>query len=140
MGVQVKTCTICNRELPLAEFHNGKLYKEGKYHYCKRRAREKDRQWKLANPERWNELVRRGHLKHQYGITPENYTQLLLGQGGVCAICSAPPGVKRLGVDHDHKTGRVRGILCDLCNTAIGQLGDSPQRLYRAAEYLGGRE
>jgi hypothetical protein len=61
-------------------------------------------------------LKRAGALKRRYGITPEQYDKMLERQGGKCAICRRPPGAKRLAVDHDHKTKRVRGALCYICN------------------------
>ena len=62
---------------------------------------------------------------------------MLKAQNGVCAICQQNPKDRRLAVDHDHRTMRVRGLLCNTCNRAIGQMGDDPVRLRRAAEYLG---
>ena len=84
---------------------------------------------------------RRRQLWVKYRITPERYDQLLKEQGGGCKICGSttPGGPGKRGsfmVDHDHETGEVRGLLCHACNTAIGLLGDSPQRCRAAAEYL----
>ncbi len=62
---------------------------------------------------------------------------MMAQQGRVCAICKQPCGhYSRLSLDHDHISGRVRGLLCNNCNRAIGMLGDDPARLVRAAEYL----
>lgn len=63
---------------------------------------------------------------------------MLARQGGRCAICERSPGILRvaLRVDHDHATGRVRGLLCDSCNAALGLFGDETARLERAIEYL----
>jgi hypothetical protein len=85
---------------------------------------------------------RRLQLKADYGLTPEQYDQMLLEQGGVCAICRQPETserdgkVMRLPVDHCHSTGRVRGLLCHKCNRAIGLLGDNVDLLSRAIDYL----
>lgn len=69
-----------------------------------------------------------------YGITPEQYWKIYQAQGGVCAICCIASGkARRLAVDHDHKTGEVRGLLCGPCNQMIGRLG--PMALIRALEY-----
>ena len=72
------------------------------------------------------------------GLTLEEYDQLLSSQGGVCAICKTPPkpGGRRLNVDHDHKTGKVRGLLCHRCNRALPWMSDSSDRLRAAADYL----
>jgi hypothetical protein len=73
-----------------------------------------------------------------YGITPNQYEELLERQGGTCAICprTADSQKRRLHVDHDHSTGKVRGLLCDQCNRAVGLLGDDPDRLRKAAAYV----
>jgi hypothetical protein len=77
----------------------------------------------------------------RYGITPEDYAELLEKQNYVCAICSRPPGKRfRLSIDHDHDTGIVRGLLCNTCNLSLGRIGEDPQTLinwaYNAAFYL----
>lgn len=70
-------------------------------------------------------------------MTPDDYKRLLDGQNGVCAICGRPPNPGRvLAVDHDHKTGLRRALLCDPCNRALGLFGDDPDRLRAAIEYL----
>lgn len=67
------------------------------------------------------ELRRRARLKSIYGITPEQYTQMLADQGGGCAICGREAwGVRPLAVDHCHESGRVRAILCMTCNRMLG--------------------
>ena len=73
-------------------------------------------------------------LKAQYGITPEQYTEMVVAQGGVCLICREVS--EGLCVDHDHVTGKVRGLLCHECNMALGKMKDDPARLRSAAEYL----
>jgi dCMP deaminase len=78
-------------------------------------------------------------IKRTYGITLDEYNTLLKRQNGVCAICKRlpPTGFKRrLSVDHDHATNRVRGLLCDNCNSGIGLLKDDPKLLRIAMSYL----
>ncbi len=84
-----------------------------------------------------------GRLKSKYGLTLEEYDQMLIAQNGVCAICRGPEVaedkngfVKRLSVDHNHKTGKVRGLLCWKCNTMIGFAKDNPDVLAEATAYL----
>jgi hypothetical protein len=74
-----------------------------------------------------------------YGITGRDCLQLLKRQGGLCAICGCSlldEGGWRINIDHDHRTGRVRGILCRRCNLGLGLFNDDPSRLARAAEYV----
>lgn len=95
------------------------------------------RAWREANTDLHNELMRAGQLKRKFGMTIAEYDSLLESQGGACAICKKPcPTGRRLAVDHDHKTGAVRGLLCHSCNLGIGKLGDDPERLLAAAKYL----
>jgi hypothetical protein len=85
---------------------------------------------------------RRNHLKKNYGITVEDFDALLAKQNGRCAICGTddPPRYKsnRGGwhVDHDHSTGRVRGVLCPLCNVAIGHFKEDVNRMSNAIKYI----
>lgn len=84
-------------------------------------------------------LARKTNLKNLYGITPEIYDELLAAQGGVCAICRGGlngKSKKYFSVDHDHATGRVRGLLCEACNFGLGKFRDSSDLLQKAAQYL----
>ena len=79
-------------------------------------------------------------LKH-YGITEEQYNEVLVKQGGKCAVCGEDNldirgNPSHLCVDHDHATGKIRGLLCKHCNIAAGNLRDSPERALRLAKYL----
>lgn len=79
------------------------------------------------------------HMKRAYGIDFEGYSYLIEKHNGVCAICrKSPPNhyKKRLCIDHCHTTGKIRGLLCDDCNTAIGLLQDSTELMSNAIHYL----
>ena|ERR1700730_4342225 len=78
---------------------------------------------------------RRRRLKRQYGISLEEYERLLALQNGACAICRRK-SKRMLCVDHCHKTGRVRGLLCVRCNTGLGLYKDDPSLMRRGADYL----
>jgi hypothetical protein len=86
------------------------------------------------------------YLKTKFGITLEQYQEMFDAQGGVCAICGKPETSKSntgddklLAVDHDHKTGEIRGLLCNKCNAGIGHFDDSDNLLEKAIKYLLGR-
>lgn len=88
--------------------------------------------------------MRKYSYLHRYGITKEIYDQMFESQNGLCAICRKPERlfdkragrVKLLAVDHSHKTGKVRGLLCQACNTAIGLLTESKEIATALIEYL----
>jgi hypothetical protein len=85
------------------------------------------------------EYRRDSFLRSTFGITLAEYNERLATQGGCCLLCLTPEAESRHGVldvDHDHKSGYVRGLLCHQCNWALGILGDDPALLRRAAEYL----
>lgn len=93
--------------------------------------------WNRRNPERHLAHVRRGQLKDRYGITPEQYDEMLDAQGGVCAVCASEcPTGQRLAVDHNHLTDAVRGLLCVNCNRGIGHFNDNQELLLAAVDYL----
>jgi hypothetical protein len=77
-------------------------------------------------------------LKNRYGIDETIYNELFASQKGLCAICRADynGATRNLDVDHDHKTGLIRGLLCNSCNRGIGYLQDDPVIVEDAAEYL----
>ena len=72
-----------------------------------------------------------------YDMTTDQYYTMLDNQNNVCKLCSTKPGKRRLAVDHCHKTGQVRGLLCNRCNMALGILGDSIEEFQKVIVYLG---
>ena len=76
------------------------------------------------------------HLKRWFGITEAQYSKLLKEQNGVCFVCQTLPRGRRLAVDHDHKTGEIRGLLCYYCNKYIVGRNKNPVWLLRAAEHI----
>lgn len=88
--------------------------------------------------KRYLRRLRNSHLVLYYGITLDEHERRAEAQGNACAICGRHNGRKRLAVDHDHKTGEVRGLLCEKCNQGLGNFGDDPDRLRKAADYLDG--
>ena len=104
-------------------------YQRERYH-----TRTEVRQATIARSSRVNREEAR-YLK-RYGLTLEDYNRMFEAQSGRCAICSVSVEGARLCVDHDHGTGKVRGLLCSLCNRALGQFRDSTELLRKAIAYL----
>lgn len=106
--------------------------------------READARWRAEHPEAVRERNRRAGLKRFYGLTLDDYDQMVEAQGGCCALCEQP--FAKLEVDHSHVTGAVRGLLCRRCNqnlayvenqTARDPLGKfGPQWITNALNYL----
>jgi hypothetical protein len=97
---------------------------------------EASRGWAARNPGRMKHLQRRASLKHRYGLTPEEFDALLTKQNNECAICYSPEPGASWHIDHCHDTGRVRGVLCQRCNMALGLFTDDPTMLEQAVKYL----
>jgi hypothetical protein len=110
-----------------------KVYRKDYYARTRAHAIARAIAWKRANPARTKDF----HRKAKYGVPFGTYDRILAEQGSVCAICGAPePSDASLHIDHDHATGQVRGLLCDLCNRGLGYFADSAERLDVAATYL----
>lgn len=131
-----KRCHKCHQILPYESFGNCRDSKDGLQGHCKPCCRVYEIQ--IMTPER-----KRIKILRKYGITPNQYDQMLIAQGGVCACCGEPetyraPGSNRtapLSVDHDHKTGEVRALLCRRCNAAYGNLKEDPKRIRSLLRY-----
>ena len=97
---------------------------------------EYHRNYLLRNP-RSKLGDRKSHLKRKFGLTLEEYDKMWQAQGGVCAICGkVNPNGWALSVDHDHKTGDIRALLCTMCNAGLGNFYDTPELLLKALYYL----
>lgn len=83
-------------------------------------------------------VIRGNHLKRKFGITLEQYDAMLLSQGNCCAVCKSPEpgGMGSFHVDHCHDTGKIRSLLCIMCNTALGRVKDNPELLEALAAYV----
>ena len=142
-----KYCSSCKTMQPVSNYHRNKSKPDCKDSWCKtcRAAvdaksyeRRRDRQiaaakeWKRVNPDKYRDYL----LRKTFGITLLDYNRMFDAQGGVCAICSSPPGRLRLAVDHCHDTLEVRGLLCVKCNTAIGMLKHDLKIIAAASAYL----
>lgn len=103
------------------------------------RKRARSRWYHLTHRDQVNTTAWRAQLWREYGIDEATYWKILVDQGNCCAICKGTKlskGRKRFHVDHDHTTGRVRGLLCSPCNSLLGFAHDNPAVLERAIAYL----
>lgn len=137
----MKTCTKCRVEKRDGEFwperRRGRLTS-----HCKACKADAAKRWRAANPHKareryWSNPVaeRERHLVRKYGVDGVAYDRMFASQAGTCAICKRTQA-RSLDVDHDHKSGAVRGLLCTSCNRMIGHAGDCAETLDAAAGYL----
>lgn len=135
----MKKCTKCKEEKEFTEYVKDKRSSDGLYNICKP-CKKKHYPCKSLPYE-----VRRAkHLKEKYNMTLQDYSKLSEEQKGKCKICNKEETtihnilrtIKPLTVDHCHTTGKVRGLLCDSCNRALGYFKDNPIALRKAADYL----
>jgi hypothetical protein len=138
-----KTCSQCNLEKSLDSFRFRK--RSSKKHnyesYCKACEKENYKEYYSQNRA---ELRLRDFERNcrKFGLTVTQYENMAEAQQNKCAICKGPETctrdgvVKRLAIDHCHKTNKVRMLLCNACNTAIGLLDEDPKRFASAVEYL----
>ncbi len=136
-------CRGCGRQLPATtEYFNRDTRRSsranGLNRRCKECTRKYAREYFHKNKERRSHLNRQDHLRTRYGIDLNDFNFLLAEQGGCCAICgSDSPGTNsQWHVDHDHRTGVVRGVLCRFCNQGLGHFNDDTDVLETAIVYL----
>lgn len=146
----MQTCSKCNIGTEFYIAHTGirssyckscmcersRLYSKTHREIC----RAGNRKWAKEHPDKTRASIRNAYLKKNYGIRQIEYDRLYQIQQGRCGLCHIHQTelLKRFAVDHDHKTGLIRGLLCFDCNTGLGKFGDSIERLERAAAYLRG--
>jgi len=164
---QTKKCSRCNAVKDASCFSPHKLSRDGLKYWCKtccskyntERNKSSDKYaaymreysrahparlsparalWRERNKDRIKRRVKSNNLKIKYGITLDEFNEMLKVQDGGCAICGSAPTPKDTHVDHDHETGVVRGILCRSCNLGLGNFGDDTEIMSKAIKYLGG--
>lgn len=151
-GKRMKVCKKCGVERPLSDFYKRKKSIDGKRHTCKHCSRKAQKTWRDTHPDnvkrsqdKFNakesrRLYRRNwYLFDRYGIGLVEYNQMLEDQNGKCAICGTrdPGGQANIfHVDHEHTTGKIRGLLCNNCNPGLGWFKDNEENLLNAIAYL----
>ena len=153
VSVPTKLCNICDTEQPVESMY-GRRCRPCRNLLSRERAkvdpayaemrRNSVKNWAKNNPEDAWKAYRKNQLKKYDGMTVEDYDALFAKQKGLCAICKEPETwthsnitkVTSLSVDHDHDTGKIRGLLCKNCNQSLGKFKDNADLLYAAYEYL----
>ena len=149
----MRICTKCGREFPATPefFHRQKDGKHGITSRCKQCTNRYGRKWYQSNKEKVKQSNYKWRAKNlgrsqaagrkwklkRYRISLAEFDTMMKEQNGVCAICNKPAKVgKSLCVDHDHKTGKIRGLLCQSCNLLIGNAKDDIEVVFKALHYL----
>jgi hypothetical protein len=140
----MKVCSLCKLPKPVEAFRikmqRGKPYLQARCYDCQRKVwRDK---WASKDFALRRHEKKVQHVKSRYGLSEDDYQNLFMAQDGKCAICGfeeteqTQGTVRRLNVDHNHQTGKVRGLLCNRCNSGLGQFDDDVARLKVAVTYL----
>ena len=138
-----KRCSKCKQ----IKTHTDFSYRDKEHKYlnswCKQCNARHSKKWRKRNVKLSRELSRQARYKDQFGITIDDYDKMFLAQDGVCAICGEAEttnkhgNVQRLSVDHNHKTGKIRGLLCARCNGLVLPIVENQNNLIVAAiKYL----
>lgn len=136
----LKTCSECKKEYPSTSeyFYKNTISKDRLSYWCKNCRKEYQKEYSKKNPEKFINKI----LKNRYGISLEEYNQLLESQNNVCAICSCKETQKykgkitRLQVDHNHSTGEMRSLLCHSCNRGLECFKENENLMFEAIKYL----
>jgi len=172
--METKLCFSCVQYKPTSCFHKAKKEKDGLQYHCidcsrqyhaKRYVEQKEKLqaqikkykienkekieesallWKKNNPDKVKKYQRTSNLRKNFGLSLDEYEQMLIKQNNLCAICEKPETfihhqtkeLARLAVDHCHTTGKVRKLLCKSCNTALGLFKDDIAVIGNAVQYL----
>lgn len=136
----IKECTVCKEEKTLDLFHKNKMSVTGVHSACKL-CRNKARKLSSKAKEytdNYKEKQKENDLKRRFNINPQQYETMLIAQDFSCGICKTHQKDLSiaLAVDHCHKTGAIRGLLCRKCNLSLGGFQDSEELLKQAIQYL----
>lgn len=145
----LKECYICKKIKNLEEFNFCKNSKDQHKSGCKECRLKESTVWKRKNKDKLNKKAREkrkedptsfreSFLKRTYNLTLKDYENMLISQDNKCKICliNHEEAKRGLVIDHCHKTGRIRGLLCNKCNRGLGHFDDSPKLLHTAIAYL----
>lgn len=152
MTTKHRTCKVCNEYKEINYFQpqgyqcrscrneKQRMYWNGlpeDIREKRKNSSEYQKEWVKKNSEKVKESARAQHLKRKFKMTVEEYDSILESQNGVCKICGNVCATnKALAVDHDHRTGKIRGLLCKNCNTALGLFKDDEELMLKAINYI----
>ena len=154
--MKTKKCSDCKVKKPISDFSKHKQHKDGLHSWCKnclsKRNKTYQKKWRDSgkanitrnkwyenNRDKYNQMHLKSRLKRHYNLTLQQFNQMLEQQKGVCAICRQPETFKNrkyLTIDHNHQTGKIRGLLCHNCNLLLGHSKENLATLYAAISYL----
>lgn len=126
---------------PLIKMENRRKYKADYYQRNKKRIDKRNEEYRINNPEKINQQRLKYYLRSKLGLEIEDYEFMLNQHNFQCAICGykQPENAnkyEKLYVDHNHTTGKIRGLLCMNCNSALGHFGENLTNLKNAVTYL----
>ena len=129
-----KRCSKCKKWLLFSQFNKDSYRNHGLSCTCKKCSNERLRKDREQDREKWIKYNRKSNLKMRYGLQQNEFLQISKKQKGKCLICKKK--TKRLCIDHNHKTGKVRGLLCQNCNAALGMVDENVVILKDMIRYL----
>lgn len=143
----MKTCQRCNVDKLPMDFHKNKRQIDGLHPVCvacrgeyykknKQKLKPKPKESSKKYRDNNKEKIKNYYLIQRFGISLEQFNTMAIKQNNVCKICSNVENGRALAVDHCHKTGQIRGLLCSACNIGLGKFRDSTDFIKKALEYL----
>lgn len=142
MTDKTKNCNGCKQTLPVEKFSRRR---DGYQHLCKPCQSVYQKNYvRRKDPTARAKANRKWRLGRYFGMTPEQYDEMLKNQNNACAVCHQEEKLinhktgklSPLSVDHCHATGKVRSLLCNRCNVTLGRVADSPALLRKLADYV----
>ena len=136
-NMEKKKCTKCSEVKPLSEFNRRLASKDGLQTICRQCKLKYHKKYKKANKDKFKgydkkyvrsaagkKASRRAYIKRFYSLTLDEHKQMYIDQNGQCAICKIPVSYNKICTDHNHKTNKVRGLLCCRCNIWVAAVDD----------------
>ena len=142
--MEYKICSKCKEVKQISEFYKRSDRPFGYRSQCKKCTLNKQKEHRKKNPEKYKQISNRSYRPmtgrqrtlRKYNLTIEEYDKILREQKNTCKICGGLNNGSVLYVDHNHKTGKIRGLLCRECNFSLGGFKDNSFILIKAIEYL----